>query len=416
MEIRKTWFWYFFGMLMLTVFGLFIYMPTESLQMLYRSPGIQDVVIWYQSTQTSHNTGPGVLTFTQEFKRTTPKSTINTHSASKSSPRTNASFVSALIAKLTISPSGPKVAKTTNGTTIRVSKIISTTRRVINASSIKTTTAPKRTKFFICPIYTGRVGNLMFQYASSYGIAVAKNMSVVIQESNILNRLFTLKAEIRKDISFCSKMKVKGESLHCGYDPNLSKFEPTQDYRLAVYLQSWKYFENVTYDLRQQFTFKPDIKKRSELIINKMLSKRKVTSRADVILVGVHIRRGDFVNNKYGYEVATKEYLQRAVKYFTDRFINVLFIVCTNDLRWTKENMPPVAVEYTENNSAEVDMCILSMCNNTILSVGTFGWWAAWLNKGTTIFFKWPAKEGSPLRKDFSKNYTDYFPPKWIGM
>ncbi|KAJ8319128.1 hypothetical protein KUTeg_004219, partial [Tegillarca granosa] len=244
-----------------------------------------------------------------------------------------------------------------------VSKIISTTRRVINASSIKTTTAPKRTKFFICPIYTGRLKE---------------------------------KASIVVTIQICPK------------------FEPTQDYRLAVYLQSWKYFENVTDDLRQQFTFKPDIKKRSELIINKMLSKRKVTSRADVILVGVHIRRGDFVNNKYGYEVATKEYLQRAVKYFTDRFINVLFIVCTNDLRWTKENMPPVAVEYTENNSAEVDMCILSMCNNTILSVGTFGWWAAWLNKGTTIFFKWPAKEGSPLRKDFSKNYTDYFPPKWI--
>lgn len=256
----------------------------------------------------------------------------------------------------------------------------------------------------------------MFQYASSYGIAASKNMSVVIQESNILNRLFTLKAEIRKDISFCTKMKVKGESLHCGYDPNLSKFEPTEDYRLAVYLQSWKYFENVTDDLRRQFTFKPDIKKRSELIINKILEKRKVKDRSDVILVGVHIRRGDFVNNKYGYEVATKEYLQRAVKHFTSKFINVLFIVCTNDLKWTKDNMPPVAVEYTEKNPAEVDMCILSMCDNTVLSVGTFGWWAAWLNKGTTIFFKWPAKEGSPLRRDFSKNYTDYFPPKWIGM
>jgi galactoside 2-L-fucosyltransferase 1/2 len=35
----------------------------------------------------------------------------------------------------------------------------------------------------------------------------------------------------------------------------------------------------------------------------------------------------------------------------------------------------------------------LSMCNHTIITVGSFGWWSAWLANGTTVYFKDVAKQ-----------------------
>ena len=61
-------------------------------------------------------------------------------------------------------------------------------------------------------------------------------------------------------------------------------------------------------------------------------------------------------------------------------------------------------------------MCALSMCNHTIITVGSFGWWSAWLANGTTVYFKDVAKQNSPLRKAFSKDMSDFFFPSWVGL
>jgi galactoside 2-L-fucosyltransferase 1/2 len=56
------------------------------------------------------------------------------------------------------------------------------------------------------------------------------------------------------------------------------------------------------------------------------------------------------------------------------------------------------------------------MCNHTIITVGSFGWWSAWLANGTTVYFKDVAKQNSPLRKAFSKDMSDFFFPSWVGL
>jgi galactoside 2-L-fucosyltransferase 1/2 len=48
------------------------------------------------------------------------------------------------------------------------------------------------------------------------------------------------------------------------------------------------------------------------------------------------------------------------------------------------------------------------------MSTGTFGWWAAWMAGGTTIYFDgWP-RPSSAL--DAEVNKKDFFPPQWIAM
>jgi hypothetical protein len=63
---------------------------------------------------------------------------------------------------------------------------------------------------------------------------------------------------------------------------------------------------------------------------------------------------------------------------------------------------------------AMVDLAILSHCRNgTIVSVGTFGWWIAWLaNAPMVVYYPgWP-KPGSPLFNIFTRR--DFVPPHWI--
>ncbi|XP_050409360.1 galactoside 2-alpha-L-fucosyltransferase Sec1-like [Patella vulgata] len=60
----------------------------------------------------------------------------------------------------------------------------------------------------------------------------------------------------------------------------------------------------------------------------------------------------------------------------------------------------------------EVDFGVLMSCDHSIISSGTFGWWTAYLTKGTSIYFK--GFPSSPLLGCISP--PDYYPSHWIGL
>jgi galactoside 2-L-fucosyltransferase 1/2 len=73
----------------------------------------------------------------------------------------------------------------------------------------------------------------------------------------------------------------------------------------------------------------------------------------------------------------------------------------------------PVVVMSREHTT-EQDLAILSACNHTIMTVGTYGWWAGYLAGGTTVYLRnFPAAR-SELDRWFSRD--DFFPPDWIGL
>ncbi|CAC5426854.1 FUT1_2 [Mytilus coruscus] len=151
--------------------------------------------------------------------------------------------------------------------------------------------------------------------------------------------------------------------------------------------------------------------------IDQTVKRFNIGSTRDVTLVGVHVRRGDMVNHKFGYNIATPEYLTKAVQYFKSKYKNVIFIISSQDIPWTKANMPNnTNVEYLTSPKREIIVATLTLCNHTITTVGSFSWWIGWLTGGEVTYFKWPAKEGSRLRKQYSKDFSDFFYPGWIGM
>ncbi|XP_071153259.1 galactoside alpha-(1,2)-fucosyltransferase 2-like [Mytilus edulis] len=266
----------------------------------------------------------------------------------------------------------------------------------------------------LCPVFEQRLGKNIFQFASTFGIAKSKNMTIILNKNDRINRIFKLTIEVRKDTSVCNSFKVRNERLSATHDKNLTNFNQKESFRLRHYLQSWKYFFPFIKELKEQLTFRAEIVNNVRENIVKILHKYNNVSSYNTTLVGVHIRRGKLAYNRQGFNVASPEYLIRAVNYFKDRYKNIIFIVASNEMPWAKKYMPSdISVEFIQNK-AEVDMATLASCNHTIITVGSFGWWSGWLAGGEVTYFKWPAKQGSGLEKRM--NYTDYFYPGWIGL
>ncbi|XP_067661662.1 galactoside alpha-(1,2)-fucosyltransferase 2-like [Haliotis asinina] len=282
----------------------------------------------------------------------------------------------------------------------------------------------EREKRYICCGMRGGVGNFMFAYASVYGMATKVNKSVLIQKNNLLLKYFRLKAKIVNDLCVCQTAKFVHEGPHCQFNKNLLNLTEKINYRPFRYFQSWMYFQHVADDIRQQFKFQDEMREKAVNIIKgsreAFVKQQRGSGHDNVTIVGVHVRRGDITKYKkfveYGYMVAPPQYFSTAMTYYRNKYHTTLFLVCSDDIGWCKENINGNDVMFIENNPFEVDLTVLTQCNHSIMSVGTFGWWSSFLAGGETVYYKHPARDGSKFRKIFSEDYSDFFYPGWIGM
>jgi galactoside 2-L-fucosyltransferase 1/2 len=128
-------------------------------------------------------------------------------------------------------------------------------------------------------------------------------------------------------------------------------------------------------------------------------------------------------------DVCGIDYLRKSLKYMIDRFNGqcLLFIVCSDDMKWTQSRFPVLLsnvtvsdssscqpeVAFSVNRTAAQDLAILSGCNHTVITIGTYGWWAAYLAGGVTVYCdKYPPSGKIPLmvRQD------DLYLPTWKGL
>ena len=259
----------------------------------------------------------------------------------------------------------------------------------------------------------GGIGNHMFQYASLLGIAERNHLfPVILDKMKLLSSVFHLHNYQPKK-SKCKRINIGGQKagIYNKKTETIKKKLVKKNKNCAFlhgYFQSYKYFSNIEGKLRKYFTFKKGVQQ---------VAKQFLRGTEDFVRVGVHIRRGDYMKNKtrkYGFTVATKEYLTQAVNYFNKRYNKILYVVCSNDKQWSRDNFPVNNSLFSHYEDGGVDLAILSQCNHTIMTVGSFGWWAAWLVNGTTVYYKdWP-KPGSKLSHLY--NINDYFYPHWTPM
>ena len=188
------------------------------------------------------------------------------------------------------------------------------------------------------------------------------------------------------------------------------------------------------------------------------------------VFVGIHVRRGDLLGKEAvsrGQLVPTIRYFEKAMTFFLSKYSNystVQFIVCSDDIQWCKSSLksvrlaadskfdesmvsvvnvssaanpdekqesgvnsavdygnqdsqlasPAYGIHFSPGLSPEFDLALLAQCNHSIMTLGTFGWWGAWLAGGDVIYFNHSMKEGSRIGKVWINE--DFFWPTWIGM
>ncbi|KAK6192698.1 hypothetical protein SNE40_004125 [Patella caerulea] len=274
----------------------------------------------------------------------------------------------------------------------------------LKTDQIETGAEKKRTHFLGLKRTWGRLGNHMFYYASLRGIGDAINYTPILSRTDAILQLFEINLNNSVGTFTLNNNVTKSEKCTGIFTEDLmSPINKTTNITVFGYLQSFKYFQKIESEIRKEFILKADIKTQVNHIFNTL----NITHR---IKVGVHVRRGDFVNLK-GYRVPTPSYFYKAMNMLRQNLTNPVFVVCSEDKKWVA-NYLQFNDSVIVHESVEVDFGVLMSCDHSIISSGTFSWWAAYLTKGTSIYFK--GYPSPPLLGCMSP--PDYYPPHWIGL
>ena len=228
-----------------------------------------------------------------------------------------------------------------------------------------------RTKYFLCQNPHGRLGNWKFEFAASLGIADTMKYKYVIKSSHNLLEYFKLKQVVRND--FENVVAIGKQQWQNAVWRN-SKVYLLHNLKLkgVFFFHSLKYFENVSAELRKAFTIKPQF-------LTQVTEFLEANAPRVKTLVGIHVRRGDFLSKrsvKRGNVVADTFYLNNAMGFFRKKYVNVFFVVVSDDKTCCKDNIKGKNnVLFSEFREPILDMAIMSLYDHSIINGGTFGWW-----------------------------------------
>ena len=179
---------------------------------------------------------------------------------------------------------------------------------------------------------------------------------------------------------------------------------------------SFTFFDHVRDGIRKEFQFHEHFNRFAQTILHRA-NHRKLQNAT---FVGVHVRRGDY--QKRWLEIfegvpVNMEYFRQAVQYFRKKYKNVIFVAISDDRSWCTENLSSQFGIYVPEAapSPAHDLAILSNCNHTIMTYGTFGFWGGYLAGGEVLYFDKFLKPNTTFTLEkflFEKMY----PPYWKGI
>jgi len=104
----------------------------------------------------------------------------------------------------------------------------------------------------------------------------------------------------------------------------------------------------------------------------------------DANKVFVHIRRGDYID----WSIMGKRnpalpvvYYENSIKLFVEKYENPYFIFLSNDSTFVEEKFRNIKNKKVSKNTVGVDLAIMTLCENGIISNSTLSWWGANLMK-----------------------------------
>jgi hypothetical protein len=239
----------------------------------------------------------------------------------------------------------------------------------------------------------GRLGNSLFQIASITGIADKLNTSAVFPKWRYE---YAFKNPLPKTNALINTTPILEPNFT--YDEAfINSLKPDEINNLHGWFQTEKYWSHCKEKVLEQFEF-------SDTIINKVSFRFKTALAGKN--VAISIRRGDFVNNPNYFQLLISYYLNA---YYT-HFKGYNAIIFSDDIEYCKTHFKAIPGIYYADLSDIEQLCLMSLCDNHIISNSTFSWWGAYLSFSQKVIR--PEKN---FAGDLAKNNSekDYWPKGW---
>ena len=253
----------------------------------------------------------------------------------------------------------------------------------------------------------GQLGNQMFQFAATMGVARYTGVPFMIPnhqeifDDGIGNKLrielfdcFDIKPDNIGVLSTDHVLQEKGFD----FDSDIMNGNRQFNHTLYGFFQTEKYFKHCADEVRSQFTFKKEIIDECKEIVDDYFNNP----------IALHIRRGDFLTNSGNHHNQTLDYYEEALKKFD---VNRQVVIFSDDPNWCMEQALFVDNRFIVSQAAGPyhDLYMMTQCSDFIIANSSFSWWGAWLaNSGRVIApKKWFGPNNAHL------NTKDLFPEHW---
>ena len=270
----------------------------------------------------------------------------------------------------------------------------------------------------------GRLGNQMFQYAALRGIADKRGYEWKIPPEDYqhtanygLFETFEMSNVKEENIGFVNGQSVQ-ENDHCF----ISEFftECPDDISLDGFFQTEKYFNHISDQIRQDYTFKKGYLEPCKQYIDSL----------DKPPIFLHVRQADNIGREQFHPILPISYFEECLQEFPE---DTPCFVFTDDLAWCKSQDYFKQDRFLFNENVQrysyvsmdglgkmqntllpqVDLCLMSLCSGAIIANSSFSWWGAWLqnDRGKVIApdpKKWFGTSMTHL------DTSDVVPERWL--
>ena len=268
----------------------------------------------------------------------------------------------------------------------------------------------------------GRLGNQMFQIASTLGIARKCGIKACFPRWEYQS-FFTKPLQ-----EMVIAPQVSGDEGKSDYRDMRGIINPAINININGYFQSHLYFDYCRDEILSFFNLKPEL-------IKELYDKYPNVNHSN----SIHVRRGDYLLLENYHPVQNMQYYSRAIDYIGK---NEEYYVFSDDIDWCKENFKDYNckyIEFREHNKEEVitlnenkreanskkyikedilELFLMSFCKNNIIANSSFSWWAAYLNKNNNKKIvapsNWFSRERVEQTYQDKENYLEHrIPASW---
>ena len=257
----------------------------------------------------------------------------------------------------------------------------------------------------------GRLGNRMFMFASAYGLARTHGCRLYAARQIFDQLSSNFNMSMKKDFWFSHRdansiRDAKIIKTTCKFLPDLLKPNAFQRIELQGYWQSYLYFDTFREEIRQMYSATKDTLSRlanyfASITKNDCTNcsipahgthdelRRNIRTNYNITWIGIHIRLTDFRRLEYASD---EQYIVRSMSIYRRRFRKkkLRFLIASDDKPFCEKVFASgqdaeqvfVLPEYFPPMD---DLMTLAFCHHSIVTGGTYSFWAAYLAGGDVI-------------------------------